>query len=118
MFQPDFDEPLETQDEVRSIFGELNENRDEVRSLADFQSQPAELLAHVQRSHKPLVLTVEDKPAVVVQDAETYQRLRDRIYELEVIQAIQVGLEDVKAGRVRPAREALAELGAKLGFSR
>jgi predicted transcriptional regulator len=31
--------------------------------------------------------------------------------------AIEQGLADVEAGRVRPAREALSQLGAKLGFS-
>jgi predicted transcriptional regulator len=32
--------------------------------------------------------------------------------------AVEQGLQDAEAGRVRPAREALAQLGAKLGFSR
>jgi predicted transcriptional regulator len=31
--------------------------------------------------------------------------------------AVEEGLADVEAGRVRPAREALSQLGAKLGFS-
>jgi predicted transcriptional regulator len=31
--------------------------------------------------------------------------------------AIEQGLADVEAGRVRPAREALSQLGGKLGFS-
>ena len=103
MFQPGFDQ--------------ATESRNAVRSLAEFQSDPAELLAEVQRSRKPLVLTVENKPAIIVQDAESFQRLQDRIYELETVQAVQVGLDDLKAGRVRPAREALAEVGAKFGFS-
>jgi hypothetical protein len=32
--------------------------------------------------------------------------------------AVEEGLGDVEAGRVRPAREALSQLGAKLGFPR
>jgi predicted transcriptional regulator len=32
--------------------------------------------------------------------------------------AIEEGLADVKSGRLHPAREALSQLGAKLGFSR
>ena len=36
----------------------------------------------------------------------------------DFVSAIEEGLADVEGGRVRPAREALSELGAKLGFSR
>jgi Arc/MetJ-type ribon-helix-helix transcriptional regulator len=34
----------------------------------------------------------------------------------EVVAAIRTGLQDEAEGRVRPAREALTELGARLGF--
>ena len=36
----------------------------------------------------------------------------------DFVAAVEQGLADVEGGRVRPAREALRELGAKLGFSR
>jgi predicted transcriptional regulator len=36
----------------------------------------------------------------------------------EAVEGITRGLEDVKAGRTRPAKEFLDELGAKHGFSR
>jgi predicted transcriptional regulator len=34
-----------------------------------------------------------------------------------IVSAVEEGLADVEAGRVRPMREALSQLGAKLGFS-
>ena len=34
------------------------------------------------------------------------------------VAAVEEGLADIESGRVRPAREALSQLGAKLGFSR
>jgi predicted transcriptional regulator len=36
----------------------------------------------------------------------------------DFVSAVEEGLRDVEGGRVRPAREALSQLGAKLGFSR
>jgi predicted transcriptional regulator len=36
----------------------------------------------------------------------------------DFVSAVEEGLADIEAGRVRPAREALGQLGAKLGFSR
>jgi hypothetical protein len=38
------------------------------------------------------------------------------IERLELVAAIRQGLKDVEEGRVRDAREALEELGAKLGY--
>jgi hypothetical protein len=53
------------------------------------------------------VLTINGKAELVVQDAEAYQALLDRV---EAIEAIQRGLADVKAGRTKPARQAFARL--------
>ncbi|HXB68819.1 MAG TPA: hypothetical protein VNY05_11270 [Candidatus Acidoferrales bacterium] len=36
----------------------------------------------------------------------------------DFVSSVEAGLADVEIGRVRPAREALSQLGAKLGFSR
>ena len=35
----------------------------------------------------------------------------------EFVSAVEEGLADVEGGRIRPMREALSQLGAKLGFS-
>ncbi len=51
--------------------------------------------------------TVNGKAEAVVQDAEAYQRLLDIAAQADAVEGIRQGLEDVKKGRVRPAREAL-----------
>jgi hypothetical protein len=43
----------------------------------------------------------------VVQDAEAYQRLLDVAAQAYPSEGIRQGLEDVKKGRMRPAREVL-----------
>jgi predicted transcriptional regulator len=43
------------------------------------------------------------------------QEAIERLDRLELVDAIREGLKDVEDGRVRDAREALEELGAKLG---
>ncbi len=69
-----------------------------------------------------MVLTVNGAASVVVQDAAAYQRLMDRVEELEerqhFIAAVNEGLADVEAGRVYPVREAFETLGRKLGVRR
>lgn len=88
----------------------------EVRPVTDFQRHAKEYVGKLKRSKTPLVLTVNGRAELVVQDAASYQRLLNRIDELEAVAAIRTGLEDVREGRVKPARKALKELGAKLGL--
>lgn len=49
-------------------------------------------------------------------DVETYLRRLIAAAEADFVSIVEEGLRDVKAGRIRPAREAFAELGTKLGF--
>ena len=63
----------------------------------------------------PLVLTVNGRAELVVQDAAAYQALLDRV---EAIEGIQRGLADVKAGRTRPARKVFARLRRTHGIPR
>jgi len=55
----------------------------------------------------PLVLTINGKAELVVQDVAAYQALLDRI---EASEGIQQGLADVKTGRTKPARQVFARL--------
>ena len=64
-----------------------------------------------------MVLTVNGKAAAVVQDAEAYQRLLDIAARADAEEGIRQGLEDVKNGRLRPAREFFAEFEARHGIT-
>jgi len=87
----------------------------DIRSLSDFKRNTVELLDRLRKTGHPLVLTVNGKAELVVQDAEAYQALLDRV---EAVEGIQRGLADVKAGRTRPARQAFARLRRKHGIPR
>ena len=87
----------------------------DIRSLSDFKRNTTELLDRIRRTGNPLVLTINGRAEVVVQDAEAYQDLLDRV---ETIEALQRGLADVKAGRTKPAREVFERLRRKHGVPR
>ena len=87
----------------------------DIRSLSDFKRNTTELLDRIRKSGNPLVLTINGRAEVVVQDAEAYQQLLDRV---ETVEALQRGLADVKAGRAKPAREVFERLRRKHGISR
>jgi len=91
-----------------------------VDSLTNFKRQSAAYLRRLHKTGEPVVLTVNGKAKVVVQDAAAYQRLADaasKIEREETIAAIREGLADVAAGRTKPARTALKALAKKYGIS-
>lgn len=90
----------------------------EVRSVTDFQRNAKEYVGRIKGSKTPLVLTINGRAELVVQDAASYQELLDRLEELETVAAIRIGLGDAAAGRVQPARKALKALGKKLAIQR
>jgi prevent-host-death family protein len=90
----------------------------EVRSVTDFQRNAKQYVGKLKKSGTPLVLTVNGRAELVVQDASSYQSLLDRLEELEVVAAIRVGLEEAKSGKGQPAVMALEDLGRKLGLQR
>jgi prevent-host-death family protein len=90
----------------------------DIQSLTTFRRQSGDFMKQLKKSKRPVVLTVNGKAAAVVQDAEAYQRLLDIAASADEDEAIRQGLEDVKAGRTRPAREFFAEFEARHGIRR
>ena len=87
----------------------------DIQPFTTFRRKPGEFLRHLKTSKRPIVLTLNGKAEAVVQDAEAYQELLDRV---ETIEGIQRGLADVKAGRTKPAREVFNRLRRKHGIPR
>ncbi len=79
----------------------------DIQAMTTFRRNPGEFMKRLKKTKRPLILTVNGKAEAVVQDAEAYQRLLDIAAQADAVEGIRQGLEDVKKGRVRPAREAL-----------
>ena len=56
----------------------------------------------MRETGNPVVLTINGKAEVVVQDAASYQKLLNYIDQMEALEGIKEGLADVEAGRVTP----------------
>lgn len=85
-------------------------------SLSDFQQDTAAAIQRLKNTGQPEVLTVDGKPAVVVQDVESYQRLLDTLDRAQTIEGIRRGLEEMRRGEGIPAEIVFAELRAKYGL--
>jgi prevent-host-death family protein len=88
----------------------------DIHSLSNFKRNTNAIIGQMRESGHPLVLTVNGKEKLVVQDAASYQRLLNRIDELEALEGIRRGLADVAAGRVTPLGEFEAEFRAERGI--
>ena len=84
----------------------------DIQSLTTFRRSSGDFMKQLKKSKRPMVLTVNGKAAVVVQDAEAYQRLLDIAARADAEEGIRQGLEDARKGKLRPARQFFAEFQA------
>jgi len=90
----------------------------DIQSLTTFRRRSGDFMKQLKKSKRPVVLTVKGKAAAIVQDAEAYQRLLDVAARADAEEGIRQGLEDVKTGKTRPAKEFFDEFEATHGIRR
>jgi prevent-host-death family protein len=90
----------------------------DIQSLTTFRRRSGDFMKQLRKSKRPVVLTVKGKAAAIVQDAGAYQRLLDLAARADAEEGIRQGMEDVKKGRVRPAREFFDAFEGRHGISR
>jgi hypothetical protein len=89
----------------------------EVRSVTEFQRNIKDYVGRLKENKKALVLTVNGRAELVVQDAESYQLILERLERAETLAAIHRGIEQMDRGEAIPLDEAEAKLRKKHGFS-
>ena len=90
----------------------------EVRSVTEFQRNIKDYVGHLKENKTPLVLTVNGRAELVVQDAESYQLMLERLERAETVAAIRKGMEQAERGEGTPLAEVEKKLRKKHGFSR
>jgi prevent-host-death family protein len=90
----------------------------DIQSLTTFRRQSSDFIKQLKKTKRPVILTVNGKPAAVVQDAGAYQRLLDIAARADAEEGIRQGLEDVANGRTRPAKEVFDEIRRKYAIPR
>jgi prevent-host-death family protein len=74
----------------------------DIHPLTDFKRNTPEFLRQLKETGNPVVLTINGKAELVVQDAASYQRLFDLAERLETIQAVKDGLASADRGEGSP----------------
>ena len=86
----------------------------DIHPLTDFKRNTPEFLRQLKETGHPLVLTINGKAEIVVQDAKSYQRLLDLAERLETIQAVKEGMASMERGEGRPMDQVFDELEKNL----
>ena len=94
----------------------INLSRD-IQSLSTFKRNTNELINQMKETGNPMVLTVNGKAELVVQDAAAYQKLLDTLEKLETLIGIKKGLEDIAIGNTQPLNNFIEEMQQKYGIS-
>ena len=89
----------------------------DIHSLTEFKRNTTEFLQQIKKTKHPLVLTVNGKAELVVQDAESYQELLDAAELVETLKGINLGLEQMQQGEGKKAEDFFNELFNKLDSS-
>jgi prevent-host-death family protein len=87
----------------------LDINRD-INSLSNFKRNTPDFLRQLKETGHPVVLTINGKAELVVQDAASYQKLRELAERAEELEITRRSVAEMKAGLGRPAEEMLAEM--------
>lgn len=88
----------------------------DIQSLSTFKRNTNEMITQMKETGNPIVLTINGKAELVVQDADSYQQLLDTIEHLETIIGIKKGLKDVATGNVQSLDEFIQEMQKKHGI--
>lgn len=90
----------------------------DIHSLSEFKRKTAEFMERMKQSGHPVVLTINGKAELVVQDAAGYQRLLELAERGEMMEFLRESREDIEAGRTEPALAALERLAKKHKLNR
>jgi hypothetical protein len=90
----------------------LDISRD-IKPLSNFKRNSVAVIGQLKRTGRPVVLTINGKAEVVVQDAKSYQHLLEIIDQAEAVVGIRKGLASMKRGEGIPAEQAFEKIRKK-----
>ena len=90
----------------------------EVRSVTEFQRNIKDYVSRLKKKKTPLVLTVNGRAELVVQDAASYQLILERLERAETLAGIRRGIDQFTSGESITLDSAEQQLRSKHGFSR
>ena len=70
----------------------------DIKPVSYLKSHAADILKQINETHRPVVITQNGEPRAVLQDPDSYDKMRNAIGLLKLISQ---GEEDIKQGRTK-----------------
>ncbi len=88
----------------------MNISRD-IKPVSYLKAKAADLLKQVNETRRPVIITQNGEPRAVLQDPESYEKMRNAIGLLKIL---AISEEEIKAGDVVPSDAVFKKIQDKL----
>ena len=86
--------------------------REDIRSITYLKSRAADLLLQLNKTHRPVIITQNGEARAVIQDPESFERMKAAIGLMKLL--VQ-GEEDLRLGKTYEQDKVFKRLGKRLG---
>ena len=83
----------------------------DIKPVSYLKSHAADMLNQINETRRPVVITQNGEPRAVLQDPDSYDRMRSAI---GILKLIAQGEEDVKQGRTKAQEDVFKDIGKLL----
>lgn len=83
----------------------------DIKPVSYLKSHAADMLNQINETRRPVVITQNGEPRAVLQDPDSYDRMRSAI---GILKLIAQGEEDVKHGRTKAQEDVFKDIGKLL----
>ena len=83
----------------------------DIKSITYLKSRAADLLAQINETHRPVIITQNGEPRAVLQDPKSYEDMRNAI---GILKLISQGEENIKEGKTHTQEEVFKNIEGML----
>ena len=87
-----------------------------IHPLTDFLRNHKSHMARLKETRTPEILTVNGRAEVIVQDAQSYQEMVERLRHMETVAAIREGIASAERRELKDGAQVYAEMTTKFGL--
>jgi prevent-host-death family protein len=79
---------------------------EDIKTVSELKKQTNKIFQQLHKTGRPIIVTVNGKPDAILMDVEVFEK---ELKALNLAELLKEAEDDVRQGRVRPAREFLRE---------
>jgi prevent-host-death family protein len=83
----------------------------DIRPITYLKARAADLLNHINETHRPVIITQNGEARAVLQDPESYEEMRNALCLLRLL---AIGEEDIRKGRFKDQEEVFSDIEKRL----